>query len=92
MPAVTDFRCVDERDDPILCDAFGNNVAFRCPDCGHPVLAVIREHQRGASPANPAKCRHCEFRGWIVTDIDRELLTLNRLDGKLSSPRLNLFR
>jgi len=83
MPTVTGFRCVDERGDSVLCDAFGNNVAFRCPDCGHPVNAIAREHHRGASPDSPAECRHCSFRGWMQVDFEGELLTLKRLDGKL---------
>jgi len=41
MARVTDFRCVDERGERVPCDAFGNNVAFNCPNCGHPILAII---------------------------------------------------
>jgi len=40
-------------------DAFGNNVAFLCNKCGHPVLAVVRENQRGSSRNNPAVCKAC---------------------------------
>lgn len=40
-------------------DAHGNNVAFACKQCGHPILAVAREHQRGSSPKNPAVCNGC---------------------------------
>ncbi len=41
MTRVTDFRLVNENGDRLLCDAFGNNVAFDCPKCGHPMLAMI---------------------------------------------------
>jgi len=53
MATVTDFHCTDEGGLRVLCDAHGNNVAFRCQGCGGPVLAVIREHQRGSHPDNP---------------------------------------
>lgn len=42
MGRVTDFECVDDTGHRILCDAFGNNVAFKCPNCAHPVLSIVR--------------------------------------------------
>jgi predicted RNA-binding Zn-ribbon protein involved in translation (DUF1610 family) len=44
---------------PAKIDAHGNNVAFACPSCGHPVLAIAREHQRGYAANNPAVCAGC---------------------------------
>ena len=63
MAAITDFHCVDESDKGICCDAFGNNVAFSCPKCGHPMLAIMRKSQRGSDVNNPAVCRACKFQG-----------------------------
>lgn len=40
-------------------DAHGNNIAFLCNKCRHPVLAIAREHQRGSSLKNPATCLGC---------------------------------
>ena len=40
-------------------DAHGNNAAFLCNKCDHPVLAIAREHQRGSSTKNPAICLGC---------------------------------
>jgi predicted RNA-binding Zn-ribbon protein involved in translation (DUF1610 family) len=37
--------------------ARGNNMAWRCPACGHPILFVYRG--RGGAPANPAECPGC---------------------------------
>jgi predicted RNA-binding Zn-ribbon protein involved in translation (DUF1610 family) len=65
MATITNFRCVDDSGQNVPCDAFGNNVALRCPHCGHPVLAIAREHQRGSDVTNPAECRQCGFKGWI---------------------------
>lgn len=50
MAKVTGLQCIDEAGQAVACDAYGNNVAFRCLGCGGPVLAVIRENQRGSSP------------------------------------------
>jgi len=52
----------------VLCDAYGNNVAFKCRGCGHPMLAIIipEQNKRGSTPDNPAKCRHCGWRCWIA--------------------------
>lgn len=46
MAKVTGLNCIDEAGYRVLCDPFGNNVAFRCPACGGPVLSIILENQR----------------------------------------------
>ena len=74
MAKITDFRCVDDSGKAILADAFGNNVAFGCPECGHPVLAIALDNQRGSDRDHPALCRNCSFRGWIeIKDTERVL-------------------
>ena len=82
MTRVTDFRCVDETGDRVLCDAYGNNVAFRCPKCGHPMLAIIlpKQNRRGSTPKNPTICRHCGFRAWVVAEPAKQLLRLQSPD------------
>lgn len=40
-------------------DAQEDSIAFACPSCGHPVLAIASEQQRGFSTDNPAKCNGC---------------------------------
>ena len=83
MAKVTTFGCIDERGERVLCDAFGNNVAFKCPDCGHPVLAIVRKDQRGSSKDKFAECPHCRFRGWVDADFDLHVPTIRRVDGLL---------
>jgi len=56
---ITDFLIMDGNGDEIEADAFGNNIAFSCADCGHPVLAIARENQRGSSEENPVFCKGC---------------------------------
>jgi len=78
LSKITDFKCIDEAGFPVLCDPFGNNVAIRCPSCGGPVLAILREHQRGSSDKNPSNCRACDSRIWIEMKEGQELLILHR--------------
>ena len=82
MTKVTDFRLVDENGDRALSDAFGNNVAFKCVKCGHPMLAIIlpKQNRHGSTPENPAVCRHCGFRAWLVAEPAKRLLRVNSSD------------
>lgn len=81
MTVVTDFRRVNEGGRDVPCDAFGNNVAFVCPECGHPMLAIMRDYQRGSSLNNPAVCRGCGLRAWLSADKLSGVLRLKRSDS-----------
>jgi DNA-directed RNA polymerase subunit RPC12/RpoP len=82
MTRVTDFRCVNQEGDPVLCDAYGNNVAFKCRNCGHPMLAIVlpKQNRRGSTPDNPAVCRHCGSRFWVAADTTKKLLRIQSSD------------
>ena len=67
MAKITRFRCVDGDGKDVPCAAFGNNVAFDCPKCGYPMLAIVREHQRGSSAAKPTECPS-EHKAWVTVD------------------------
>lgn len=56
---ITGFLIMDGAGDQIPADAFGNNVAFACATCGHPVLATALENQRGSDEEHLSKCRGC---------------------------------
>ena len=77
MAKITDFHCVDKNDQPIPADAFGNNAAFACPNCGQPILAIMLENQRGFNASNPSICRSCDLRGWLSVDAAKERLQLH---------------
>ena len=79
MATVTGFTCIGESGDPVPADAYGNNVAFRCAECGAPILAVVREHQRGAGPDNPSECRECGTKFWVALGITPRQLLVHRL-------------
>ena len=50
---------MDADGNEVLADPHGNNLAFCCSGCGHPVLAVALANQRGSDEAHPAICRGC---------------------------------
>jgi transcription elongation factor Elf1 len=56
---ITDFLVMDGEGEEIPADPFGNNVAFGCVFCGHPVLATALENQRGCDENHPVPCRSC---------------------------------
>lgn len=79
MPAITNFSTLGSDGKPIQADPFGNNVAFRCKVCSHPVLAIAMENQRGYSERNPAECRSCGTRYCIQVDEDAEEIHVHLL-------------
>ncbi|OUS25554.1 hypothetical protein A9Q99_21085 [Gammaproteobacteria bacterium 45_16_T64] len=62
---ITGFIALDEEGSALLADAHGNNVAFNCLSCGHPILAIARDHQRGFSEASPADCKGCQQKHFL---------------------------
>ena len=56
---ITDFLIMDGDGVEIPADAFGNNVAFSCAKCGHPVLATALDNQRGSDEEHPSRCKGC---------------------------------
>lgn len=76
MATITNFVCVDESGTEIPCDAFGNNVALSCPNCGHPILAIVRENQRGSHAKNPAVCRRCRLEVCVTVDSELRLVQM----------------
>jgi hypothetical protein len=43
----------------------GNNIAWCCPDCGHPLIFVYRIGRAGSSLDNPTQCIGCDSRFYI---------------------------
>ncbi|MBU2568502.1 MAG: hypothetical protein KJ725_00445 [Gammaproteobacteria bacterium] len=56
---ITGFKGMYGNGEIAKIDAYGNNAAILCNKCGHPVLAIAREHQRGSSIDKPATCLGC---------------------------------
>ena len=62
---ITGFLVMDSSGVEIRADAFGNNVAFECARCGHPVLATALENQRGSDENHLSACKGCG-RGYFL--------------------------
>jgi len=78
---VTGFNVENSRGYKIDADPFGNNIAFACFSCKHPVLAIAREHQRGYSKENPAVCKGCGKEYFIESvDCESEDVTIASID------------
>ena len=56
---ITNFLVMNPDGTEVPADPHGNNLAFACPGCDAPVLAVALENQRGWDENHPAKCRGC---------------------------------
>jgi hypothetical protein len=82
MATVTNFKCRDEKGFPILCDAYGNNAALRCPSCGGPILATFLPNQKGSDETHPASCVSCGLMIWVELDDSQKRLTLHCMATK----------
>ncbi len=76
MPKITGFRCVGMDGREIRCQAFGNNVAFNCPKCGHAMLAIALHNWQGSDVDHLSICPTKDFQGWIEVAPDEKLLRL----------------
>lgn len=84
---ITRFRCIDEADDDVPCDAFGDSVAYACPRCGSPLLATLLKGQRGSSAELPTECR-CGLQTWITIDSTADKALRLRMQSAIVSNRL----
>jgi hypothetical protein len=50
-----------------LTDSHGNNVAWCCPSCGHPVLFVCRDNQQGFNEKY-TDCKGCSRKYTIIPE------------------------
>ncbi len=73
---ITGFRCVTRSGTDIPCDAFGNNIAFACQKCSHPVLGIMRKNQRGSDSSHLAECQKCHLKYWLLVDGNRKTISL----------------
>ena len=76
---ITDFLVMDDAGVEIRADAFGNNVAFSCQGCGHPMLATALENQRGCDEQHPAVCKGCGRSYFLDVRPDAQKLYVHAL-------------
>ena len=56
---ITDFLIMNSLGEQIEADPHGNNLAFKCELCDHPILAIALENHRGSDEDHPAICKGC---------------------------------
>ena len=77
---ITDFLVMDAYGSKVAADPHGNKLAFCCMRCGHPVLAVSLENQRGSDEAHPADCRACNARYFLDVRPQSAKLYIHRAE------------
>ncbi len=83
MTAVTGLKAWSQSQ-PVPADAHGNNVAFACLNCSHPVLATLMPHQRGSSAEKPTQCHACSTAFWVEVQTARNRLQVHRVPTSAS--------
>lgn len=73
---ITDFQLIGADGVALNSDAFGNNVAFNCIQCRHPILAILRPNQRGSSIDAVVECRGCQSGYYLDVDESMKRLML----------------
>lgn len=80
---ITDFLTMDDNGVEIVADAHGNNLAFSCSKCRHPVLAIALENQRGSDEGHPSACKGCGTKYFLDVRPQSEKLYVHRLSHGL---------
>ncbi len=77
MSTVTGFRAMTAAGVYSQVDAHGNNAAFSCLKCHAPLLATLRDHQRGSSAARPVVCGGCGSPYWLEVKAEEKVLIVH---------------
>ncbi|MFT6899774.1 MAG: transcription elongation factor Elf1 [Paraglaciecola sp.] len=56
---ITNFIILDGQGNELASDASGENLAFACPECGHPVIANSKNGKHGSCEDIPSVCKGC---------------------------------
>jgi hypothetical protein len=59
-------------------DSFGNNIAWKCPSCEHPVLFVCLDNQKGWGQDNWTPCEGCERQYCATGDEQTVTIFINQ--------------
>lgn len=75
---------MDTNGEEIAADPHRNSLAFSCPLCGYPVLAIALDNQRGSDEHHPAYCKGCETGYFLDIRTRAEKLYIHFSDDFLS--------
>jgi hypothetical protein len=64
-------------------DGCGDNIAFCCFECAHPILAVALKNQRGSDEDHPAVCRGCAAKYFLDVREHAEKLYIQTVEEPL---------
>ncbi len=62
---ITDFLTIDSGGDLIQPDTNGNNIAFNCITCFHPILASSKHGEPGSHEEYPVTCKGCGQKSFL---------------------------
>lgn len=79
---ITGFLLMNSDGVEVSADCFGNNVAFSCPRCGHPVLATALVNQRGSDENHPSKCKGCGQGHFLDVREDAQKIYIHEAPGR----------
>lgn len=80
MSTITNAVVIDQNNQTVISDCFGNNAAIECPKCrNYPVLLIARQYQKGSSSENPGVCRHCGANIFIVSNLEEDVIEVLRI-------------
>ncbi len=81
---ITNFDVFDENGNVLLADAQGNNIAFNCFECGHPVIAIARDNQKGSDELHPAECKgeNCSASFVLQINTNMKKMSIHKINPK----------
>lgn len=89
MTTVTGFRAITAAGASTQVDAHGNNAAFSCLKCHAPLLATLRDNQRGSSATKPVSCGGCGTPYWLeIKEGEKVMIVHEAADSDSNDPRL----
>ena len=78
---ITNFLVMNADGNEIAADPHGNNIAFDCWKCGHPILAIALDNQRGSDEDHAVNCRGCGRRYFLDVRTPAEKLYIHALEA-----------
>jgi transcription elongation factor Elf1 len=77
---ITNYLTLYSNGNKIDSDVHGNNMAFSCITCGHPILVIALKNQRGFDEEHSAECKGCSARYFINISENYEKLYVHKLE------------
>ena len=76
---ITDFLTMNSNGDLIQADTKGNNIAFNCIACFHPILASSKDGEPGSHEEHPVTCKGCGQKSFLDVRAHAKKLYIHAL-------------